>query len=462
MGNMMKSHIFRAYDIRGLLGEELTPEVMLKIGRSLAALMDDEGLGNTVLLSYDVRGSSQLLSNALLAGLLAGGVDVTCTGRSSIGLAAFSGLMLKRDVMAYITASHLPPEWNGIKFYSGKGVGFPAEYNMRIGELVADDTNLMKRSATWDKVGVADTISMKEEYIRYFESRFDTMEDVKAVVDCGGGSMSLIAPHVFAKLGIKTYSLFSNVDPTFSHRQSEPTEESLKTLMRHTKNLDVDFGVAFDGDGDRGVIVDDRGRLLTPEQTGIIIAKDMLQQKGSGVVIANVECSRAIEDILVPLGAKVSRIPVGHTYLTLEAERQNAMLGIESSGHMVMPEYFLFDDAILIPFKIAEILSRSESKLSEMVDEIPVYPKERIDFMCDDNVKFTVIDALSESFAAKYDDVSTFGGIRVDLEEGWVLVRASNTSPMIRLTVETRRKEDMRVIAEPFANEIREKIKEEV
>jgi len=461
MGIIMKSHIFRAYDIRGIFGEDLTPEVMLKIGRSLAALMDDEGLGNTALVGHDVRGSSQLLSNALLAGLLAGGIDVTCTGRSSIGLAAFSGLVLKRDVMAYITASHLPAEWNGIKFYSGKGIGFPAEYNTGIGEVIAEDQSLMTRSVSWDEVGVVDNISMRGEYIRYFESRFDT-KGTKVVVDCGGGSMSLIAPHVFTKLGMRTYSLFSTVDPTFSHRQSEPTEASLKTLMRHTKNIDVDFGVAFDGDGDRGVIVDDKGRLLTPEQTGIIIAKDMLQDKGSGVVIANVECSRAIEDLLVPLGAKVSRIPVGHTFLTLEADRQNAMLGIESSGHMVMPEYFLFDDAILIPFKVAEILSKSEKKLSEMVDEIPIYPKERIDITCADNIKFAVMDALAVSFTEKYDDVSTFGGIRVDLEEGWALVRASNTSPMIRLTVEARRKEEIGVIAEPFADEIREKIKEEV
>ncbi len=457
---MMTSHIFWAYDIRGVFGEDLTPEIMLKIGRSLATLMDEEGLGNTVLVAHDVRGSSQLLSGAFLAGVLAGGLDVTWTGSSSIGLAAFSGLVLKRDVIAYVTASHLPPEWNGIKFYSGKGIGFPADYNMKIGETVADDTSLMKRSAPCDAVGVFDTISMREEYTRYFESKFD-INGVKVVMDCGGGSMSTIAPYISRKLKIKTYSIFSNVDPDFSQRASEPTKKSLKVLMEHTKKLDADFGVAFDGDGDRGVIVDDKGRLLTPEQTGIIIAKEMLKDKGSGVVVANVECSRAIEDILEPLGAKVLRIPVGHTFLTLEADRQNAMIGIESSGHMVMPEYFLFDDAILIPLKIAEILSKSRNKLSEMVDEVPIYPKERIDIDCSDEYKFKVIDSLKVSLAERYDDVNTFGGIRVDLDEGWALIRASNTSPTIRLTVEARREEDIEAIAEPFTKEIKDKIKEE-
>ncbi|MCW7076682.1 MAG: hypothetical protein ACXQS6_05380 [Candidatus Syntropharchaeales archaeon] len=456
----MESRIFRAYDIRGIFGEDLTPEIMLKIGRALAALMDEEGMGNTVLVAHDVRGSGQLLSGAFLAGVLAGGVDVTWTGRSPIGLAAFSGLMLKRDVMAYITASHLPPEWNGIKFYSGKGIGFSAEYNMRIGEMVADDESLMKRSVPWDAVGVSDEISMNEEYTRYLASKFD-IEGVRTVMDCGGGSMSIIAPHVCRKLGISAYLLFSNRDPKFTHRASEPTKESLKVLMGHTKKLDVDFGVAFDGDGDRGVIVDDKGRLLTPEQTGIIIAKEMLQEKGSGKVVANVECSRAIEDQLEPLGAKVSRIPVGHTYLTLEAEKQKAMLGIESSGHMVMPEYFLFDDAILIPLKIAEICSKSKKKLSEMVDEIPIYPKERIDMTCLDECKFSVMDSLKETFSASYDKINTFGGLRIDLDEGWALVRASNTSPTIRLTVEARREEDLGTIAEPFTKAIREKIKEE-
>ena len=454
------SHIFRAYDIRGVFGEDLTPEVMVKIGRSLAALMEDEGLGNTVLVGHDVRGSSQLLSGAFLAGVLAGGVDVTWTGSSSIGLAAFTGWMLKRDVIAYITASHLPPEWNGIKFYTGNGIGFPEDYNKRIGDMLFDDEKLMKRSAAWDAVGVIDVISMKEEYTRYFESRFD-VEGVKVIMDCGNGSMSLIAPHLFRKLKIPAYTLFSNIDPKFPHRESEPTKKSLKALMEHTKKLDVDFGVAFDGDGDRGVIVDDKGRLLTPEQTGIIIAKDMLEERGEGIVIANVECSRAIEDVLEPLGAKVVRIPVGHTFLTLEAERQGAMIGIESSGHMVIPEYFLFDDAILIPLKIAQILSKSDRKLSEMVDEIPVYPKERIDIPCADDRKFTVIDSLKASLSERYGDVNTLDGIRVDMDKGWALVRASNTSPKIRLTVEARCDRDLGEIAEPFAKEIRKEIKKE-
>ena len=200
----------------------------------------------------------------------------------------------------------------------------------------------------------------------------------------------------------------------------------------------ADFGAAFDGDGDRVVIVDDLGRMLSADQCGTIIAKDLLVDH-RGPVLANVECSMLIERVLEPLGAKIVRIPVGHTFLTLEAKRRNAVLGIESSGHFVIPSFFLFDDAMIIPLKLAEILVKTGRKVSELVDELPQFPKARENLECDDKLKFEVIRILADRLADEYgaDRVNTMDGLRIDLnEDGWVLIRASNTSPLIRVTVE--------------------------
>jgi phosphomannomutase len=163
------------------------------------------------------------------------------------------------------------------------------------------------------------------------------------------------------------------------------------------------------------------------------------EKKGKGIILANVECSMLVERELEELGGKIERIPVGHTFLTKEAKKRNAVFGIESSGHYVIPSFFPFDDAMIIPLKMAEILVKTGKKLSELVDEFPTFPKERMNLECDDKVKFEAMRALAELVANEYgaDRINTMDGIRIDLkEEGWVLIRASNTSPMIRVTAE--------------------------
>jgi phosphomannomutase/phosphoglucomutase len=178
--------------------------------------------------------------------------------------------------------------------------------------------------------------------------------------------------------------------------------------------------------------------MLSAEQCGVIIGKDLLEER-KGTVLANVECSMLIERELEQVGGRIERIPVGHTFLTKEASARNAVLGIESSGHYVIPSFFPFDDAMIIPLKIAEIMVKTGTRLSEFVDELPMFPKERKNLHCDDAVKFEVIRVLAERLIHEYgaDRINMLDGIRIDLKEaGWALIRASNTSPSIRVTVE--------------------------
>jgi phosphomannomutase len=256
-------------------------------------------------------------------------------------------------------------------------------------------------------------------------------------------------------MNVELTELFCDVDPKFPNRESEPTPESLTKLSETVVSQQADFGIAFDGDGDRGVIVDNTGRVLSADPVGILLGEDILKNK-KGIVLANVESSMAVERVLEPLGATVNRIRVGHTFLTLEAKKQDAILGIERSGHMIMPEYFLFDDAMVIPLRIAEILSKIDEPLSQMVDRLPNYPKDTKNYDFPDNKKFIVIDNLKNKFTDEYDKVNTMDGVRIDLEHGWGLIRASNTSPVIRLTVEADSENELNRLMTLFNNELKD------
>ena len=430
------AHIFRAYDIRGIYNEDLYPATMLKIGLALGTYAKQRSK-KSVVIGNDIRATSTLLSNAFISGLLSAGIDVTNVGTTSFGACAFSGWLLKKDITAYVTASHLPPEWNGVKLYTGEGIGFSAEENEKIRDIVLAGK---EEAVLWHDVGNYHELDLREEYIEYIAKRFDRdiFDGKRAVLDCGNGSMGLVALDVANRVNLKADALFPNPDPSFPNRPSEPTDATLGALKAEVPRRKADFGAAFDGDGDRVVIVDDRGRMLSADQCGVIIARALLKER-TGTVLANVECSMLIERELEQLGGKIERIPVGHTFLTKAAKERDAVLGIESSGHYVIPSFFLFDDAMVIPLKIAEILVKTGRKLSELVDELPEFPKQRTNLQCGEAVKFEVMRVLAERLANEYgaDRISTMDGIRMDMgEEGWALIRASNTSALIRVTVE--------------------------
>ena len=412
-------HIFRAYDIRGVYGEDMDPEIMLQIGKAVGAFMREKSL-DRALVGADIRVTSPTLSHALIAGITSQGIEVTTLGTASFGTTLFAGWQKKYDVIAYVTASHLTPEWNGLKLYYMEGQGFPEEDLMRIRDIaLAGEIH----APGWDGVKGVEALSCTEEYVNYLSTKFPLKRKVKVVVDCGSGSMSLVARQVFQAVGIDAEFLFCEADGRFPHRPSEPTPDVLGALIQAVKESGANFGVAFDGDGDRGVIVDDRGRVLSADPVGIILGLDLLREK-KGLILANVESSMAIEKVLIPAGAEVKRIKVGHTFLTLEAKKHGAILGIERSGHMIIPEIYLFDDAMIIPLRLAKFLSEQDKRLSDIVDTIPSFPKHTTNFDCPDEVKFGLISHLQEKFSKEYEKVNTLDGVRVDLEHGWGLIRA--------------------------------------
>ncbi len=427
----MDMSIFRAYDVRGIYGKSLTDEIMEKIGISLATLMKKKGRRADVLVGADIRESSPALLEAFIRGATKGGLNVANAGITSFGVTLFSGWKLKKDVTVYITASHNPPGWNGIKFYDKDSVGYFEEDNKKIGEIAACGEFIRP-----GKAGTVEDVDMKEEYVNYISGRFSVEKQVSIVVDCGNGSTCLSAPDVFSSVNnIEETVIFGDVDPAFSGRGADVEVKNLEKMRDKVLDIGADFGAAFDGDGDRVGIADDRGRILNSDQIAFVLAKEIFSGK-KGTMIVNVECSMAIERQLGSLGIEILRIPVGHTFMMQKAKETGASLGEENALHFVMPEYFPFDDAIVVPLKIAEILSRTGRKLSDIVDEFPIFPKKRVPVDCPDDVKFDVVERLKKKFSEQYEKVNTLDGVRVDLDDGWVLVRASNTTPIIRVTSE--------------------------
>jgi phosphomannomutase len=389
----ISKQIFRAYDIRGLYNTDISPEVLYKIGLAVGTYLKKSINGTQITLGNDIRQSSLPLAHAFIAGVTAIGIDVNYTGTTAFGQTLFTGNDLKADLIAFVTASHLPPEWNGIKFYYGNGVGLPEEQLMTIRDLVfQDDFDL----ASWNRIGQVHPVDAHNKYKKFFTAHFLLKKKLKVVLDCGGGSMTLSAPEIFQSIGIEALLVFCDPDPTFSKRPSDPKPKNLSTLVQTIRKKNADFGVAFDGDGDRAVIVDNTGQILSADQTGILIGKHGLK-KNKGTVIVNVECSKSVKEQLEPLGFSIKQIPVGHTFLTLEAKQEHALLGIESSGHLIIPEYFLFDDALVVPLKIAEILESEKQTVHDLVQQIPSYPTRKEEIECADDIKFIVIEHLKET-----------------------------------------------------------------
>ena len=452
----ISKHIFRAYDIRGLYEKDITPDLFYKIGIASGDFVKKSLGGSKLAVGGDIRQSSPALMESFISGVTATGVDVISTGITSFGQTLFKGCELKQDLIAFITASHLPAEWNGIKFYYGDGVGLKEQDLMKIRDLTLDEDS---SPSELEKVGSVKNVDAIKSYREFFQSRFKFKKKIKVALDCGGASTTLSAPEVFDAVGLDTVPVFCEVDPLFSKRPSEPKPQNLTVLIDAVKKNKCDFGVAFDGDGDRAVIIDNTGKPLLPDVTGIIVGKHGLDEK-KGTVVANVECSKAVKEQLEPLGFSVKQIRVGHTFLTLEAKQEHAPLGIESSGHLIMPGYFLFDDALVVPLKIAEILDNTEKNLAELVDQIPTYPLIREEIECADEIKFDAMERLKQELGEEFDDVNTLDGIRVNLEEGWVLIRPSNTSPIIRLTAEADDEAHLNQIATEFKKRLDKAIKQ--
>ena len=417
--------IFRAYDIRGIYGKDLTEEIMTRIGQAAGTLCP-----GTFTIGRDFREHGVQLEAAFVSGLKKTGSNANLIGTCPASLCVFANWKMKNDVTAYITASHLPAEWNGVKFFHQDGVDFFEDENKELGEISSSE-NFKTGAGSAKKIEGMDT-----EYANFVAEKIKP-ERIRVVVDFGNGAACLLVPNILKKIGIKATFLFDWPDPTFSNRDPEPKPEALTALCKKVVAEKANLGIAFDGDGDRAIFVDDTGKVIMTEQSAILFIREIMKTQ-RGPVVANIECSDIIEDEVKKYGEKVFRVPVGHTFLVQETKKHKAVIGVEESGHICVPKFFWFDDAIINSMYMIEIVSKMGQKLSEAVKELPSRLFERIEIKCSDETKFQVVKKIKTKAIEIYQNIDTIDGVKIVFPDSWALIRASNTSPILRLSIEAR------------------------
>lgn len=440
------SHIFRSYDIRGIYRKDIDEEIMRRIGNAFGQLAKTE----TIAVARDMRLSSGSLKDAFVSGVLSSGKNVINAGLLPLGVGMFHAWQRSCE-FAYVTASHLPKEWNGVKFFHSDGMGYLEHENF----LVRDVSLRGEKNQKEGNLSEENPEKIIDNYITHVTSRIRLRKKLKVVLDCGNGMAGLVAPQLFRKAGAQVEVVYGNLDGTFPNRNPEPAEDELRELRKQVSGRDL--GIAYDGDGDRMLLVDDKGRKVNPEQTAYLLLNFALNSE-EGPVAANVECTMAVNKVASALGKEVIRFPVGHPYLVDCTKKNNACFGMEFTGHYVVPSIFPFDDSLAISLLTAATLSRAAKPLSEIASEVTMRPFRRINFACGDSEKFGVIENLKEKLSGEYKDMNTMDGIRVDFPDGWVLIRASNTEPAIRLTAEAESERKLEEIINGFSAILKKEI----
>jgi phosphomannomutase/phosphoglucomutase len=429
-------HIFRAYDIRGIFGEDLTEEVATRIGAAFAQFIEDK----SVVVGRDVRISGEKLRDALISGLISG-CDVTDVGVVPTPLLYFAASRLKKDAGIMVTASHNPPQWNGFKAFRGqKGSIYGRDM-----QTVRDYAKAVNPKKLGKKQGKATNYEgIIGEYQDFVQSKIELGRKLKVIADTANGTCGLVAPALFERLGCEIITLNQEPDGTFPAHLPVPKEETLGELMKEVVRQKADFGVGYDGDGDRAVFIDEKGKLIPGDLTLLIFAKDALQKHPGGKVVYELSCSMAVEEYVKELGGIPLVERVGHTFIMDKMIGEQALVGGEKSSHFYFADVYGMDDGTFASIKLAAILSKSDEKLSEMVAVLPQYPSVyEKNFEVPDSKKFAVIENVRSQFKRFGLKTLDIDGVKLIDEDGWVILRASNTEPVVRISAEAKTKEKL-------------------
>lgn len=443
----MNKEIFREYDIRGLAEKELTNEVVEKIGKAYGTIIR-KNKGKEIVLGNDNRASSVRIKKAIMGAILSTGTNVIDVGETTTPELYFAVNYLKKDGGINITGSHNPPEYNGFKLLVGK----EAIYGSKIQEIM----KIIETNKFAEGKGSLTKLNINEVYLKEIAKRVKVKRKVKLVIDAGNGMSSELAPKLMEMLGCETICLFCEKIDNYPNHIPDPSQEkNVKELQKKVVEEKAELGIAFDGDVDRIGVVDEKGRFLFGDKLLGLLAKQELKKKPGGKIIMEVKCSQGLEEWIKKLGGKPILWKTGHSLIKAKMKEENAILAGEMSGHMFFAnDWYGFDDALLAAAKVVEIVSSSDKKLSELVEEQPSYfasPEYRIDFS--DKEKFGFVEKAKKHFSKKYKVIS-IDGARVVFENGWALIRASNTQPKIIIRIEGKTKKDLEKITNEFTKEL--------
>jgi phosphomannomutase / phosphoglucomutase len=438
--------IFRQYDVRGIVGRDLTDDVAYALGRGYAAYLDAKGIHGAVAVGRDNRPSGTGLRDALVRGLTECGFDVVDVGVVPTPLLYWA--LHHEPVVGgiQITGSHNPPEYNGFKMSVGTGSLHGEEIQVLYRLIVAGSFPTGQ--------GTVRQVEVVDRYVEDIAARVGRIaradgSSIRAVYDCGNGAGALVAPQLMRALGVDGVGLFTESDGTFPNHHPDPTvPENLEDLIAAVKREHAEIGVAFDGDADRIGVVDREGRIIWGDHILILYARDVLARTGKGQpIIFDVKCSQALTDEIAIAGGEPVMWKTGHSLIKDKMKSTGAPIAGEMSGHMFFTEGFYgHDDALYAAARLLRILADSGKRIDELLADVPAFvstPEIRID--TDEERKFTIVERAAAHFGATHDVISV-DGVRVLFGDGWGLLRASNTQPVIVARFEAKSAERLQAI----------------
>ena len=436
--------IFRAYDIRGIVTSNLTPDMVYWIGRSFAtqALASDNPKAVT---GRDGRLSSPALEHALIAGLVEGGMEVISIGQVPTPVLYYSTHELGTGTGIMITGSHNPPEYNGLKMMIG---------GVTLAESLIQDLyqNLLNTTFT-EGQGSASSQVMDGRYIDQALTDGKLFRPLKVVVDCGNGVAGEMAPALLTRLGCDVIPLFCEIDGNFPNHHPDPAEpENLVDLIAAVKSEQADVGLAFDGDGDRLGVITPTGAIIWPDKMMMLFVEDICARIPDSTVIFDVKCSRNLEKIILQCGGKPLMWKTGHSHMKAKIKETNAAIAGEFSGHICFGErWYGFDDALYTAVRLLELLSATRQNVDEVFAKYPnTFTTPELKILTSETHKFWIMDQLRANADFGDGRLTLIDGIRVDYEDGWGLVRPSNTSPVLSLRFEADTQEALDRIQDEF------------
>ena len=446
----MNENIFREYDIRGIVDQDFSSDVIESIGKAFGTILNHKKFKN-VSISGDVRHTTERLKNNLVKGLNKVGINVFDMGILPTPVNYFSLFTTPVVCSIQVTGSHNPSEYNGFKLSLNKKPFYGSEIQ-KLKNIIINKSFFISKT-----VGEYSEVNVMDRYIDYILDNINLNKKMKIAMDCGNAVGGVVAPTIFNKIGVDLKELYCDVDPDFPNHHPDPTvDKNLVDLCKMVKDEKCDFGVAYDGDADRIVAVDEKGNIVRSDILMSIFVNDIINKNES--VVYDVKCSRALKETIVKNGGIPVMCKTGHSHIKNKIIETKSKLGGEMSGHIFFADkYFGFDDGIYVSARLAELLSKTNKKLSYLVSKIPSYmstPEIRIDCNTDED-KIYISNQVIDYFISKYS-CDTTDGVRIDFEGGWGLVRSSNTQPVIVCRFEA----DTQELLEKIQNIVITKIKE--
>lgn len=421
--------LFGSSGIRGVVNRDITPELALKVGKAVGTLYHGK-----IAVGMDARTSGWMLKNAVISGVLSTGASAVDVGIVSTPTLAYASRNSRCGVM--ITASHNPPEYNGIKLWNPDGSGFGVQQSTKVEDLINSGKF---KTAEWSQVGKLEcNPNAIEEHKNAVLSAVGCVHGIKAVVDCGCGAGATITPILLREMGCNVIAINSQVDGFFPARQPEPTDENLSVLKKVVSDSGADIGIAHDGDADRMCAVDRKGDFIPNDRLLALFAKF----EGAKRIVVPVDISMALEDYT---GAEVIRTKVGDVFISEKLKETKGDFGGEPSGTWIFPEFSYCPDGIYAAARMVKLVS--EIDISEELMRMPSYPMLRGKLECPNEKKNMAMEKIKEKLSSwSFRSMSDIDGIRIDMDEGWVLVRASGTEPVLRISAEARKEKDVKRI----------------